>query len=63
MVHSRRGRYLLTTRLLAVSTIFQRGKTCVPVDVRRSLDVEDGDKLIWILDDERIYVESAEKTK
>lgn len=54
---------MLTTRLLAVSTIFQRGKTCVPVDVRRNLGVEDGDKLIWILDGERVYVESAEKTK
>ena len=54
---------MLTTRILAISTIFQRGKTCVPVDVRRSLGVEDGDKLTWIIDGERIYVEPAEKIK
>ncbi|GAH22046.1 unnamed protein product [marine sediment metagenome] len=54
---------MLTSRILAVSTIFQRGKTCVPVDVKKILDVGDGDKLTWMLDGERIYVESAEKIK
>ena len=64
LVSNRRtGRYLLTTRILAVSALFQRGKTCVPVEVRQILDVGDGDKLTWIVDAGRIYVESAEKTK
>ena len=37
--------------VLAVSTIFQYGKTTIPKQVRSRLDVEDGDKLIWSVDD------------
>jgi len=37
--------------VLAVSTIFQYGKTTVPKKVRSRLNVEDGDKLIWSVDD------------
>jgi hypothetical protein len=36
--------------VLAVSTIFQYGKTTVPKKVRSRLNVEDGDKLIWSVD-------------
>jgi bifunctional DNA-binding transcriptional regulator/antitoxin component of YhaV-PrlF toxin-antitoxin module len=40
---SSRGRELFET-----SKIFDDGKTVVPVQVRRDLGVNDGDKLIWV---------------
>ena len=61
--NSQLKKYLLTTRILAVSTIFQRGKVVVPVEVRRRLGVKDGEKLTWIVEEEKIYVRSAEQTR
>jgi hypothetical protein len=37
--------------VFAVSKIFQYGKTTVPKPVRVRLDVKDGDKMIWSVDD------------
>jgi hypothetical protein len=37
--------------VLAVSKLFQYGKTTVPKPVRLSLDVKDGDKMIWSIDE------------
>jgi len=37
--------------ILAVSKIFQYGKTTVPKEVRNRLEIEDSDKLVWSLDD------------
>jgi len=37
--------------VLAVSTIFQYGKTTIPKQVRSKLNIEDGDQLIWSVDD------------
>lgn len=60
MVHAKRlGRYELTEGVLAVSSIFQGGKAQVPSDVRRKLGLEDGDKIVWVHEAGRIYVESA----
>ena len=61
--NSRLKKYLLSTRILAVSTIFQRGKIVVPIEVRRMLGVKDGDKLTWTVEEEKIYVKSAEQTR
>ena len=36
---------------LAVSKVFQYGKTTVPKSVRVKLEVNEGDKLIWSVDD------------
>ena len=58
--NSRLKKYLLSRKILAVSTIFQRGKVVVPIEVRRMLGVKDGDKLTWIAEEEKIYVKSAE---
>ncbi|MBA7679820.1 hypothetical protein ES703_88124 [subsurface metagenome] len=35
-------------RIIDVSKLFQKGKTQVPEEVRKMLDVFDGDKLVWI---------------
>ena len=37
--------------ILAVSKIFQYGKTTVPKEVRTRLEVEDGDKLVCSVDE------------
>jgi len=36
--------------ILAVSKIFQYGKTTVPKEVRKRLLIDDGDKLVWSVD-------------
>jgi len=43
--------------VLAVTKIFDRGKTVIPAEVRRRLGVSDGDRLVWLEDQMgRIYV-------
>ena len=37
--------------ILAVSKIFQYGKTTVPKEVRTRLEIHDGDKLVWSVDE------------
>lgn len=40
--------------------IFDRGKTTVPAEIRRLLEIKDGDRILWIMDSSnRVYVESA----
>ena len=45
--------------IIGISSLFQRGKTHIPVDVRDILNVKDGDKIVWVLEDGKIYVKSA----
>ena len=53
-------RYIMTSRkIIDTSTIFQRGKTQVPVEVRKFLGIEDGEKIVWILDSGKIVIDSA----
>jgi len=60
LVKTRRlGRYEPTEGVLAISSIFQGGKIQVPSEVRRKLGLEDGDKIVWVHEAGRIYVESA----
>ena len=57
------GKYhLVDRRILDTSTVFQKGKTHIPIGVRDILGVDDGGKLVWVLDDGRVYVESALKS-
>lgn len=59
MVQSKK-RYIMTSReIIDTSTIFQRGKTQVPVEVRKILGIEDGEKIVWILDSGKIVIDSA----
>ena len=37
--------------ILAVSKIFQYGKTTVPKEVRTRLEIQDGDKLVWSVEE------------
>jgi len=50
-------RYLVIQDVLAISKLFQRGKTQVPKEVRNALGLKDGDKILWFSQDKRIYVE------
>jgi bifunctional DNA-binding transcriptional regulator/antitoxin component of YhaV-PrlF toxin-antitoxin module len=57
---ARKGRYVArSVRIEAVSKVFQNGKTQVPREVRRSLGLEDGDKMVWVLDGDRWIVRNA----
>jgi len=49
-------------RIIDVSKIFQKGKTQVPGEVRKMLDVADGHKLVWIeSNDGRIIIEASKR--
>lgn len=50
-------------RILDTSTIFQKGKTHVPISVRGLLNLSDGDKILWVLEDDNIFIESALKSR
>ena len=43
----------------AISTIFGNGKVVVPLEVRNSLGIVDGDKLLWIVEDGHWVIERA----
>jgi len=59
---SERGKYVVAEeRIEAVSRVFQGGKTVVPKDVRLSLKLKDGDKIVWILERGKWVIENAEK--
>lgn len=46
--------------IVAVSTVFQRGKTQVPIKIRKFFGLEEGDTMVWGQEaNGRIYVESA----
>ncbi|MBA7493686.1 hypothetical protein ES702_04248 [subsurface metagenome] len=50
------------TKVIEVSKLFQKGKTQVPEEVRKMLDVVDGDKLVWIAGaDDKIIVEGSKR--
>jgi bifunctional DNA-binding transcriptional regulator/antitoxin component of YhaV-PrlF toxin-antitoxin module len=46
-------------QIVATSKIFQKGKTQVPSQVRKELDLKDGDTLVWIKLGERYAVERS----
>jgi AbrB family looped-hinge helix DNA binding protein len=53
------AKYHPTRKILAMSTVYQNGKTQIPSDVRQTLQIKDGDKLLWVSDEGKIVVESA----
>lgn len=62
MVVSKKGKYSRTGGMIVdTSTLYGPGRTHVPVSVRNILGVEKGDKLVWVVDGDKIYVESANK--
>jgi len=62
MVQRDRGKYAISgKRIIDTSTIFQKGKTHVPLSVRNMLGVGEGDKVVWVNEDGKIYLESSIK--
>jgi len=56
-----KAKYVVSTEILAVSRVFQRGKTQIPKEVREVLQLKDGDNLVWRLDDDgRIFLKRLE---
>ena len=62
MVQRKRGKYTIDRRVLDTSTVFQRGKTHIPIRVRDILGLDDGGNMVWVLDNGRVYVENALKS-
>ena len=46
-----------------ISRVHSKGRVQIPVDVRKHLGIEDGDKIIWYRELDKIYVEKVEKDK
>ena len=51
--------------IVAVSKVFQTGKTVIPSEVRLILGVSDGDKVVWRWDKPRgiIYIQVNDQKK
>jgi Holliday junction resolvase len=43
----------------ALSKVFQRGKTQIPLIVRNSMQLKDGDKILWIVESGKWVIERA----
>lgn len=52
-------RYEQTRKIVALSKVYQHGKTQIPKDVRESLNIRDGDKLLWVREEGKWVVEKA----
>lgn len=59
MERNNRRYAMVSKRIIGVSSLFQRGKTHIPVDVRNILNVEEGDKIVWVLENGKLYIKSA----
>ena len=53
------SKYEVGKRTLGLSKVYQQGKTHVPSEVRRLMNVKDGDRLLWKLENGKIVVELA----
>lgn len=47
--------------IIAISKVFQYGKTTIPKEVRLKLDVQDGDKILWLMDENDNIIISKRK--
>jgi len=52
-------RKIVKIKVIGLSKLFQRGKTQVPSEIRKQLQIKDDDKLLWISEDGKIIVERA----
>lgn len=46
-------------RIEAISTLFGKGRVQLPASIRKSLNVKDGEKIVWIIQDGKWVVEKA----
>ena len=54
------GKYYVPDELVALSQIYNRGKTHIPYQIRRLLGVKDGDKLRWYMQNQEVIVKRNE---
>jgi len=55
-----KGKYFVPPSVFAVSKVFQHGKTQVPKEVREFIKLEDGDRIIWHKENEKIFIRRLE---
>jgi AbrB family looped-hinge helix DNA binding protein len=53
------SKYSETKRLVAMSKVYQHGKTQIPAEVRKALGLKDGDKILWIVESGKWVIERA----
>jgi bifunctional DNA-binding transcriptional regulator/antitoxin component of YhaV-PrlF toxin-antitoxin module len=53
------SKYAPTRKVIGISKVFQRGKTQIPAEVRRVLELKDGDKILWIVESGKWVIERA----
>lgn len=53
------SKYQPTESIVDVSKVFGRGKTQIPSDVRKTLGLKDGDKIVWKLENGKMTVALA----
>lgn len=46
-------------RVVSTTKMFQRGKTVVPSEIRKRLNLKDGERVVWIEKDGNFYVRNA----
>ena len=47
--------------ILAKTKVGRYHRTTVPEEVRRILDIKEGDEIVWIQEGDKIYIEKARK--
>jgi bifunctional DNA-binding transcriptional regulator/antitoxin component of YhaV-PrlF toxin-antitoxin module len=57
--HLMSARYQETRKIHAISKLYQKGKTQIPSEVRRSLGLADGHKILWIVEGGKWVIEKA----
>lgn len=53
------SKYQVSKKTVGLSKVYQHGKTHIPCEVRKLLIIKDGDRLLWILEGGKIFVEVA----
>lgn len=57
---SAKSKYYAPPKIFAVSRVFQHGKTQIPKEVRKTLHLEDGDRVLWYSEDGMIFLKRLE---
>ena len=53
------SKYQVNNKILGLSKIYQHGKTHIPSEVRILMAAKDGHKLLWKLENGKVFVEVA----
>ncbi len=51
------SKYQQSTAIIDVSKVFDRGKTQIPSDVRKIMGIKDGSKIVWKVENGKMFVE------